>query len=86
VIGTTSDAQLRGALRRLCDAARRQRLRPEEALVAFKAMCRSVPEVAATRKRDVHDDLIARAVTMWIGEYYATDERRPADESDGTTR
>lgn len=82
VIGTTSDAQLRGALRQFCDISRRQRLQPEEALVAFKAMCRSIPEVCDARKRDANADLIARAVTMWIGEYYGTAGSRPIAEGD----
>jgi hypothetical protein len=75
IAGTADDADFRCALRRFCDAAQCQQLRPEQVLVALKSMLRAVPEIRSTRKRDSCDDLIARAVTMCIEEYYAV----PAD-------
>lgn len=80
VAGTADDAELRCALRRFCDAAQCQQLRPEQVLVALKSMLRAVPEIRNTRKRDSRDDLIARAVTMCIEEYYAVPaDRRRSD-------
>jgi hypothetical protein len=75
VLGAVEDPELRRALRLFCDAAQRQQLRSEQVLVALKSMFRAVPEISNTRKRDSSNDLIARAVTMCIEEYYAA----PAD-------
>ena len=71
VAGAAEDAQLRRALRLFCDVAQQRQLRPEEVLVALKGIFRSVPEVRDTRNRGTGDDLIARAVTMCIEEFYA---------------
>jgi hypothetical protein len=67
--------------RLLCDATQGQRLPPEQVLIVLKGVCRSVPEFGDTRKRDGIDDLIARAVTMCIEEFFAG-----TPESESTVR
>ena len=79
VSGGAGTSQLRDTLRLLCGKARARRLRVEGVLVAFKTICRSVPEACAARKGDTLDDLIARAVTICIEEYYADSDRPRGD-------
>ena len=86
VAGLVGTAQLRGALRLFCDDARKRELRPEEMLVEFKAVCASVPEVFAQRLASERDEIVRRAVTLCIDEFYAEPSRlRPGADDVAAT-
>ena len=77
LLGSAGTTQLRHALRLFGDDARRRGLRPEEMLVEFKTACRSVPETLADRSVENLNELLARAVTICIEEFYAVADRAP---------
>ena len=67
--GQAPDGRLHEALRRTCAAAHARGLRAEQLLVLVKDAWNELPEVRRLPRHDA-DGMLARVVTLCVGEYY----------------
>ena len=67
-----AEAQLRSDLQAVCRAARRQDMRIEYLIIAFKDAWRSLPEARTLPQGSQGTDLLNRIITLCIAEFYAS--------------
>src|SRR5687767_8836516 len=65
------EAQLRSDLRAVCLEAKRNNLRVEHLIIAFKESWRSLPEARLLPQGTQGPELLNRIITLCIAEYYA---------------
>ena len=68
--GERVDAVVREMIRRVCEVAHERELRAEQLLLLLKQAWRELPEGRRLPPR-ADDDVLARAITVCIDEYYA---------------
>jgi hypothetical protein len=66
-----ADGQLRGDLRTVCLEAKRQGLRVEHLIVAFKDAWRTLPEARLLPQGTQGPEFLNRVITLCIAEFYA---------------
>jgi hypothetical protein len=69
--GSTSDAEIRQALRAMSEEAHAESLKVEQVIVALKRVWESLPEVRRASDRLEQNRVLERVVTLCIEEYYA---------------
>lgn len=63
------------ALRRVCDAAKRENWPPELLLIAFKRALDTAPGIQHLTRGPDRDEVVARLVSLCIVEYYRDQHR-----------
>ena len=66
-----TESELRRAIALVCRAARRERMRAEQVIVAVKQTWYSLPEVRELPSGDARAALLDRVVSLTIDEFYA---------------
>jgi hypothetical protein len=67
-----ADGQLRSDLQAVCRAAKRQNMRVEYLIIAFKDAWRSLPEARMLPQGSQGIELLNRIITLCIAEFYAS--------------
>jgi hypothetical protein len=67
-----ADGQLRSDLQAVCRAAKRQDMRVEYLIIAFKDAWRSLPEARTLPQGSQGIELLNRIITLCIAEFYAS--------------
>ena len=70
-----ADGELRTDLQAVCHAARRQNMRVEYLIIAFKDAWRSLPEARTLPQGSQGIELLNRIITLCIAEFYASSPR-----------
>ena len=67
-----ADSQLHADLRLICRDAKRQSMRVEYLIIAFKDAWRALPEARTLPQGSQGQELLSRIITLCIAEFYAT--------------
>jgi hypothetical protein len=66
-----AEGQLRSDLKAVCQAAKRQNMRVEYLIIAFKDAWRTLPEARTLPQGSQGIDLLNRIITLCIAEFYS---------------